>query len=601
MATNSGGARIDRPSRCLIRIPVTVRSAGALEPLFAHAVSGNLSPTGIYLRGVLAAPSAGHPMEVGAHLSLSFVLPGEEEALAADAEVVWLNPQERDLSGAAALGVGAKFTTPSRALDEALTRFVRTFQYQVLIVDDEAVVRQVVRHALEQDFRVLEAESGAQALTMLSAVDVAVLIVDQRMPGMTGLDLLKELARRFPALPTVRLVMSAYAEPEVIRDFVNHGKIFHYLVKPVDVMDLRQIVARAVDHFALTMENERLNTELLKANARLKRENWELREQVGRAEVHAQLVGRGKAFRDAVDRIEQVAQLAVPVHLHGETGTGKELLANTLHRRSRRRDAPFLAVNCAGMPDTLVQSILFGHRKGAFTGATTDRMGLFEEAHGGTLLLDEVGDLSPTAQTSLLRVLQEGEVLPLGETHPRRVDVRIVSATHRDLRADVPTGRFREDLYYRLVVFEIRLPPLRERPEDIPLLVEHFLRRAESQLNKRVKGADAQSLATLEAYPWPGNVRELNNEVLQAAIRAPEGEVITVEHLSPRVRGLSGGPAAPGNGRGLDEAVRQVETRMILEALAASNHVVATAARLLDVEPSTLRKKIRRLGLRAER
>lgn len=588
-----------RPERCLARIPVSVRAEEADTTVLNGATSVNLSHSGMYLKGRPAAAWRDRPPWVGMHLSLRFTLPEQQLVFRVSAEVVWANPRERDHAGANALGFGVRFLDPSPTLGDAIDTFMREFQHSVLVVDDEEPILQLLTSVLEAGYHVVAASSAGEALGLLAAQEFAVLIVDYLMPEVTGADLLEELNRRYPNLATTRIVLSAYADPEVIRRFINEGRVFHYFRKPVDIDELEQVVQAAADKYVLTVENERLNTELIKANERLARENKELRAQVSRSQELGLIVGQSPLIRKVLSRLVQVADYPTTVHIRGETGTGKELVAKAVHQASPRRGRPFVAFNCAGVPETLVQSTLFGHKKGAFTGAVGDRPGIFEEADGGTVFLDEVGDLSPAVQSSLLRVLQEGEVLPVGATRPKKLDVRVVSATHRDLEEDVETGRFRSDLFYRLVVYEIVLPALRERLEDLRLLAEHFLTRVCADFNKEVTGFSSAYLATLEAYDWPGNIRELENEIKRAVIRTPAGQAVQADHLTPRIVEPAPGsdPVRLYHGVPLPAAVRDTERQLIRHAMGQCGNRVPRAAKLLGLQVSTLRKKMKRLGL----
>jgi Nif-specific regulatory protein len=308
---------------------------------------------------------------------------------------------------------------------------------------------------------------------------------------------------------------------------------------------------------------------LREATERLRQENLELRRAVEGKYTFGEIVGRGPAMARVLQLVEKVIPSASTVLIEGETGTGKELLARAIHYNGPRRERRFLAQNCAALPETLLESELFGHKKGAFTGAAGDKKGLFELADGGTVFLDEVGDMSVAMQAKVLRVLQEGEVRALGATEGRKVDFRLIGATNRDLDAEVRAGRFRQDLYFRLRVFPIRLPPLRERREDIPALAQHFLARFAREMEKDIAGITAAALDLLVAYPFPGNVREVENELERAANLVEPGGWITPDLLSERVRGLPAGAGAAGAREGrLKEAVEAVEQRMIHEALA---------------------------------
>lgn len=587
-----------RPERCLVRIPVHVRIRESGVPVFAQAISSNLSVAGMYVKGQLAPDFESEPPSVGSRLSLRLALPELGSAFELLAEVVWVNPRDMDASGASALGLGVRFmSTPSR-FDKAVEHFIAEFRYHVLIVDDEVTTLEIAERALGDQYRVSTTAHATQVLGYLDKEDVAVLILGQRMPEITVIELLEEVNKRYPKLATARIVLSACSDPDVVRSLVNQCRIFYHFEKPIEVTELKHVVDAAVAHYVLIVENERLNSELVRSNERLLQDNLNLRARMTRTQEFHNIIGDSAEIREVLQRLEQVAEYPTTVHIRGETGTGKELVARAIHAASPRRDRNFVAYNCAGIPDALVQSTLLGYKKGAFTGAIEDRKGVFEEADGGTVFLDEVGDISPTVQTSLLRVLQEGEVVPVGATKSTKVDVRIISATHHDLRADFQEGSFREDLYYRLVVAEITLPPLRDRIGDIPLLAESFLDLIGSKFNKKLRGFTPSCVSLLNGYDWPGNVRELENEINRAVIHATE-QRLDVTDLSPTIRAsAASSQLVEGySGMSLPEVVQDTERQMIRDAMTRCNNVVTRAAEMLGVQGSTLHKKMKRLGL----
>ena len=356
---------------------------------------------------------------------------------------------------------------------------------------------------------------------------------------------------------------------------------------------------------AIAIENARLWAAMKKSTERLTAEVGALRRDIAQRERFGQMVGTAPAMTAVFRLMESAAASTITVLLEGETGTGKELVARGIHAASARATQPFVAVNCAALPETLLESELFGHRRGAFTGATQDQRGLFEAASGGTILLDEIGEMPLGMQAKLLRVLQDGEVTPVGERAPRKVDVRVISATNRDLLGAVSGRTFRDDLYYRVGAFPIRLPPLRDRPEDVPALVEHFLVAAAERARKRVVGIAPGALDRLVAYGWPGNVRELQNEIERAVVLAPAGAPIDVEHLSSKVMGAAPpSPAAtaaeaqPGASRDLRDARTEFEVQFIRKVLSENAGNVSRAARALGISRVALQKKMKEYGLR---
>ena len=363
---------------------------------------------------------------------------------------------------------------------------------------------------------------------------------------------------------------------------------------------------------AVAVENARLWSELRSSEERLRAEVGALRRDLARHDRFDEIVGTGEAMAEVFRLMESAAATSIPVLLQGETGTGKELVARALHRESTRAGGPFLAVNCAAVPESLLESELFGHRRGAFTGADRDQRGLFEAACGGTIFLDEIGEMPASMQAKLLRTLQENEIVPVGERRPRRIDVRVISATNRDLEVEVRERRFRQDLYYRIAAFPIALPPLRERPEDVPLLVDRILAETARRSGKRVKAVEPEALEKLTGWTWPGNVRELRNEIERAVALAREGEAVSLAHLSPRVRGhtagaaarsvtaerVAGAGAADSRAAGLRDGKARYEARYIAEVLRQHGGNVTQAARALGMSRVTLYKKIRDYGLR---
>ncbi len=349
---------------------------------------------------------------------------------------------------------------------------------------------------------------------------------------------------------------------------------------------------------SLAVANARLIRQLSKNEQTLKKENTFLRKRERQRSDGVEIVGQSKAMSELFRQLDKVVDTRVSVLVQGETGTGKELIASAVHYRSKRRDKLFVAQNCAAFPENLLESELFGHKRGAFTGATEEKKGLFEVADGGTLFLDEIGEMPLALQAKLLRALQEGEIRPLGGTVARQVDVRIVAATNRELEAEVQAGRFREDLYYRLKVFPVRVPPLRDRRDDIPLLAEHFLKRYTAEFGKPVQGFSKDALALLSAHDWPGNVRELENEVQRLVIQAEPNESIGPELLSPRIRQvedlLLGAATAKGT---LKEMVDQVERQILIEALREHGNNKTAAAKTLGITREGLHKKLKQLGV----
>lgn len=468
--------------------------------------------------------------------------------------------------------------------------------FPVLVVDDEPDILTSFRLAFRDEFDVVCAGTGDEGLRILREKPVAVAIVDQRMPQMTGTEFLRQSDAVRPDM--VRLILTGYSDIELVIEAVNSCAIYRYVTKPWDHQELRITLRRAVERYLLERENARLVEELRAANERLAEENTYLRAREAQSFTADGLVGSSPTMRQVLSLVDKVASAPTTCLILGETGTGKELLARAIHNRSPRKDRLFVAINCAALTDTLLESELFGHKRGSFTGALGDKKGLFEVASGGTLFLDEVGETSAPLQAKLLRVLQEGEITPVGDTRPRKIDVRVVAATHRDLEAHVQAGSFRQDLYYRLRVFPIRVPPLRERVDDIPALVAHFVAKHAEKLGKQVPGVTDDALARLLTFPYPGNVRELENEIERAVLLADPGAPITATELSDVFLADSDAAvaetAAGGRLRGRADAVQRAEIQAALERHAGRR---ALAANDLGMTYRGLLKAMHRLGL----
>jgi two-component system response regulator HupR/HoxA len=461
-------------------------------------------------------------------------------------------------------------------------------RFPVVVVDDEPDILSSFAFNYGDDFEVLTAPSGAQGLELLAAHDAAVIVADQRMPAMSGTEF---LARSMAIRPdAVRIILTGYTDVEAIIEAVNKSRIYRYVTKPWESEELRLTLRRAIEVFLLARENVRLVEELRVANERLAAENAYLRE----AERPEEIVGESPALRAVLDLVARVAPSRTTVLIEGETGTGKELVARAIHAAGPRAERLFVAINCAALSEGLLESELFGHRRGAFTGAFDDRKGLFEVASGGTLFLDEISETTPALQAKLLRVLQEGEIRPVGENRPRTVDTRVIVATNRNLEEEVKAGRFREDLYYRLRVFPVRLPPLRERLEDLPALTRHLLRRLGAQLKKPIGEPTEEALALLARYSFPGNVRELANELERAILLADPGAPLSEDLLSERLQEAAGDDVRASV---LQSRTDSFEREQIDAALARAGGVKTRAAEELGITYRGLLKKMKRLGM----
>jgi len=460
---------------------------------------------------------------------------------------------------------------------------------QVLIVDDEPNLRKILSVQLSRDgYDVLTAEDGEQGLAQLRDHHIDLVITDLKMPRVDGMTLLRRALQEDPDLPVV--MITAHGTVDTAVEALKIGA-FDYLTKPFDKDEVRQIVAKALK-----------TRQLAGAEA-----------SGGQTAPGARfgIIGTSTGITDLYAILERVADTPTTVLITGESGTGKELVARALHDHSSRKDKPFIKVNCAAIPKELIESELFGYERGAFTGAVSSKPGRFELANGGTLFLDEIGEIPVEMQVKLLRALQESEFERVGGIKTIRVDVRLVAATNRDLKKLIAGGTFREDLYYRLNVVPIRLPALRERAVDIPLLVEHFLRRFNERLKKHVIGAEPEALDILASYPWPGNIRELEN-VVERAVLFCDTENVRADDLPPEVRGSLAPTQAPitdadlqaalASEGGLKEhvkvAMNRLERELVGRALAQTNGNVTHAARLLKISRKGLQLKMKELGLR---
>jgi len=448
----------------------------------------------------------------------------------------------------------------------------------VLIVDDEKNYLVVLDDLLtEEGYEVLTASSGSEALELIRAVHVDTVLTDIKMPEMTGIGLMDEIRNIDSGLPVI--LMTAYAEVNQAVEAMKKGALDH-IQKPFDNEEIKRAVQRGVEKRTLLQNIRLLQAEL--------------------GTLWGNIVGESKAMDRVFTIMKKVADTPTTVLISGESGTGKELIARGLHRSSSRANGQFVSINCAAVTETLLESELFGYEKGAFTGASTLIQGKFEVANGGTLFLDEVGEMSLGLQVKLLRVLQEQEFQRVGGNKDIRVDVRVIAATNKDLKEEVDAGRFRSDLYFRLNVVQITVPPLRERSEDIPLLVAHFLQKIEGKLGRTVREVDPEAMSLFFQYSWPGNVRELEN-VLERAVVLCKGSAITSEDLPIEMRQAGdweqGVEPFISWDQGLAATLDNIEERIIRLALKKTDNVQAQAAKMLGVSRSNLQYKMKKYGI----
>ncbi|WP_456433808.1 sigma-54-dependent transcriptional regulator [Thermosulfuriphilus sp.] len=453
----------------------------------------------------------------------------------------------------------------------------------LLIVDDDKSLRQFLDILFTKEgYQVSTAGTGKEALDLMEKNTVDVVLADIRMPEMDGLSLLKEIKGRWPEMPVI--MITAFASMDTAVSAMREGA-FDYVTKPFNLKELRATVKRALE--------------------KAQKEAQETESPQDQVVQFQGMVARSAAMRKIFNLLPKIAQAPSNVLITGESGTGKELIARAIHNLSPRKDKPFVVVNCGGIPANLLESELFGYSRGAFTGASREKKGLFAVAHGGTIFLDEIGELPPELQVKLLRVVQQKSFIPLGETHEIEVDVRIISATNRNLEREVLAGNFREDLYYRLNVISIHVPPLRQRREDIPVLVQYFLDKYSRQMGKKVEGISAYALKALEEYDFPGNIRELEN-IIERSVALETGSLILPESLVlSRTKRQDGDGqkehdfriTLPEKGIDLEELLAKIEMDLLKQALERTGGVKTEAAKLLGLNFRSFRYRLAKYGL----
>lgn len=452
---------------------------------------------------------------------------------------------------------------------------------KILLIDDSTeILENLSAYLTSEGYEITTASDGTTGISRMEKHFYDFILTDMKMPGADGMEVLKYAKEHSPE--SICIILTGYGTIKNAVEAIKNGA-FDYLTKPVKLDEINITLKRALEY------------------RNLKRENANLRNQLRRKYQFKNIIGESPAMQEVFETVEKVADTDSTVLILGESGTGKELIARALHYHSYRKDGPFVPVNCAAIPSELLESELFGHEKGAFTSAIRTRIGRFELANGGTLFLDEIGDMNPNLQSKLLRVLQERQFERIGGVKPIKVDIRIISATHQDLKKAVLKKRFREDLYYRLNVIPIRIPPLRERRSDLPLLVHHFIQHFSKSKRKRVTAITDEAMERLMEYDWPGNVRELENMIERMVILA-NSEIIDVSDLPERVLPVSSGEIMkplniPEEGFSLETALNEFERQLILQALNKSGWVKNKAAQLLQVNRTTLIEKIKRQNL----
>ncbi len=452
---------------------------------------------------------------------------------------------------------------------------------KILVVDDEGRNREFLKEFLDvEGFDVETAKDGQEAIEILEKMDFDLVLTDLKMPRADGLAVLEGLRRINPQ--TVAIVFTGFGSIDTAVKAVKLGA-YDYITKPLKMEEIGLVIHRALEHRKLSLENEML------------------RRQLKRKYKFDNIVGDSEGMQQVFRLVEKIANTDSTVLVYGESGTGKELIARAIHFNSDRRERPLIPVNCGAIPEELLESELFGHEQGAFTGATRTRIGRFELGNGGTIFLDEIGDMSPALQVKILRVLQEHEFERVGGMKTIKVDIRVIAATNKDLEKNVADGKFREDLFYRLNVIPILLPPLRDRPADMPLLVNHFLQIYNTKNGHNITGVSPEAMELFTSYEWPGNVRELENMIERIVILKGEG-LMEPGDLSEKIRASDSGTLhprvrIPENGISFNTAVTGFERELILQALNRTNWVKNKAAKLLNLNRTTLVEKMKKINL----
>ncbi|GAB4152145.1 MAG: sigma-54 dependent transcriptional regulator [Ignavibacteriales bacterium] len=444
---------------------------------------------------------------------------------------------------------------------------------RILIADDEKAIRESLKMVLEEEGYSPEiAQDGHEALEKIKSGDFDIVITDIKMPNIDGIELMNEASKISPN--TFFVLMTAYASVKTAVDAMRAGA-FDYLIKPIEFDDLLLRIKRLVDFKKISLENKLL------------------RQRVSAEPGYQNIIGKSSAMKEVFELINQVAPTNSNVLIYGKSGTGKELVAKAIHFNSRRKDKIFLPVNCGAISENLIESELFGHKRGSFTGATEEKAGLFKVADGGTLFLDEIGDLPLNLQVKLLRAIEDKQFLPVGATKPVSSDVRIIAATNQNLFEKAKAGQFREDLYYRLNVIEIKLPSLSERKDDIPILVNHFIEKFCNEMGKKVLGVNNETMKILLSHNWPGGVRELENVIERAVIFAKE-DIIKPENLSDNLRGSYTTESFPDS---LKDAIKNFEREHILRIFKKCDYNKEEASKILDIGLSSLYRKMEELDI----
>ena len=451
-------------------------------------------------------------------------------------------------------------------------------QTHILLIDDEPIALSNMSHVLEREgYKVTACENGESGLAAMQSTEFDIVLTDLRMPGIDGMDVLRHIRESTPDVPVIMITGHAALDSAV--DAMKAGA-FHYIAKPFRLDEAREVVRSALEL------------------RRIRRENSQLKERIEEISSHASIITQDLGVQRMLETARQIAATNTSVVIHGESGTGKELLARFIHQHSQRLEGPFVAFNCGALHEELAASELFGHEKGAFTGANTTKIGLFEAAQGGTIFLDEVAEMPLLMQVKLLRVLQERELMRVGSTQPIDIDVRVIAASNRDLKSEVEEGHMRNDLYFRLNVVTLTLPALRERRDDIPLLAYYFLRKFSTMMERDIQEISTEAMQRLVDYDYPGNIRELSN-FIERGVALTQGKTLDIEHLPQNLGSLSVRVFTPEMAA-TPTTLKEQEREHILQALKVANGNRTQAARLLGIDRVSLWRKLKKLGIESD-
>ncbi len=468
----------------------------------------------------------------------------------------------------------------------------KSLKYNILYVDDEVHNLRTFKATFKWEFNIFTARSAFEGYDLLEENEIHLIISDQRMAGLSGTEFLKRVKVRFPN--AIRIILTGYTDLDVVVKAINDCGIHRYMTKPWNELQMKNVLDHALEFYQLRKDKENLVAQLEVANQRLEAENIYLKEEINQNHDFQNIITSSESFKATLQVLERVASTNTTVLVRGESGTGKELLARAIHSLGKRSKKPLVKVNCAALPENLIESELFGHEKGAFTGANQQRIGRFELADNGTIFLDEIGELPIDLQAKLLRVLQDGEFERLGGNTTIKTNVRVIAATNRNLEKEMEQGRFREDLFFRLNVFPISSPPLRERKEDIPILVDHFLNKYQSNIGRSILNVPKETLKKLMKYNYPGNIRELENLVERFMITSP-GDSLEIVDWNPIIIVKD----KEDSNRFL--SMEKMEVKHITEACIRSNWKIfgeGGAAEKLDLNPKTLGSRMSKLGIK---